>query len=112
MLQESTKVLTANSQLSLVPTLALPASTTVSIAENGMSLNPQNQTPVDANPVKIERLDDAELGVEEILVNENERIESPDSSYTSPTHLGDGIKLFFILNLAGFRLSASENRAI
>jgi len=34
-------------------------------------------------------MEDAEIGVEEILVNENERIESPDSSYTSPTHLGD-----------------------
>lgn len=88
MLQESTKVLTANSQLSLVPTLALPTNTTVS---NGMSLNPQSQTAGDANPVKLERMEDAEIGIEEILVNENERIESPDSSYTSPTHLCDGI---------------------
>ena len=56
-----------------------------------MSLNPQSQSGEDANPVKLERMEDAEIGVEEILVNENERIESPDSSYTSPTHLGDGI---------------------
>jgi hypothetical protein len=56
-----------------------------------MSLNPQSQTAGDANPVKLERMEDAEIGIEEILVNENERIESPDSSYTSPTHLCDGI---------------------
>lgn len=89
MLQESTKVLTANSQLSLVPTLTVPVNNPVSFAENGMSLNPQSQD--NANPVKMERVEDAELGVEEILVTEDERIESPDSSYTSPTHLGDGI---------------------
>jgi len=86
-LQESTKVLTANSQLSLVPTLTVPVNNPVLFAENGMSLNPQSQD--NANPVKMERVEDAELGVEEILVTEDERIESPDSSYTSPTHLGD-----------------------